>query len=286
MITRRFLHPYLKQISVIKRSQHIEAAKSKSEHYQVLEVPPNATLTEIREAYYRKVKICHPDINPSEEAKRQFTIVQEAYKILSNVDRRIGYDRSMPSSSNKRAEVKQEVETRDEQEARIAKKVEDTEVYHQTKKDINPSRSWSALDEWGSGGRCIRLDKEINRMSDTEKEEIVKASSIVKLGDVTEKFGLGEFFKKLDVGGPDGIRISAEKDGLIDAAKHARNYVGLAIVIFIVFFANQYTKYGLFNPSEWDPSQESMEASKKQSLSLKKLITSDYHLQFQANPKQ
>ena len=93
MITRRFLHPYLKQISVIKRSQHIEAAKSKSEHYQVLEVPPNATLTEIREAYYRKVKICHPDINPSEEAKRQFTIVQEAYKILSNVDRRIGYDR-------------------------------------------------------------------------------------------------------------------------------------------------------------------------------------------------
>lgn len=284
MITRRFLHPYLKQISVIKRSQHIEAAKSKSEHYQVLDVPPNATLTEIREAYYRKVKICHPDINPSEEAKRQFTIVQEAYKILSNVDRRIGYDRSMPSSSNKRDEVK--AETIDEQEARIAKKVEDTEVYHQTKKDLNPSRSWSALDEWGSGGRCIRLDKEINRMSDTEKEEIVKASSIVKLGDVTEKFGLGEFFKKLDVGGPDGIRISAEKDGLIDAAKHARNYVGLAIVIFIVFFANQYTKYGLFNPSEWDPSQESMEASQKQSLSLKKLITSDYHLQFQANPKQ
>ena len=61
----------------------------------------------------------------------------------------------MPSSSNKRDEV-QEAETRDEQEARIAKKVEDTEVYHQTKKDINPSRSWSALDEWGSGGRSIR----------------------------------------------------------------------------------------------------------------------------------
>ena len=73
----------------------------------------------------------------------------------------------MPSSSNKRDEVK--AETIDEQEARIAKKVEDTEVYHQTKKDINPNRTWSALDEWGSGGRCIRLDKEINRMSDTGK---------------------------------------------------------------------------------------------------------------------
>jgi len=270
MITRRFLHPYLKQISVIKRSQHIEAAKSKSEHYQVLDVPPNATLTEIREAYYRKVKICHPDINPCEEAKRQFTIVQEAYKILSNVDRRIGYDRSMPSSSNKRAEVK--AETIDEQEARIAKKVEDVEVYHQTKKDINPSRSWSAQDEWGAGGRCIRLNKETNRMSDEEKEEIVKASSVVKFGEVTEKFGLGEFFKKLDVGGPDGIRTSAERDGLIDAAKHARNYVGFAIVIFIVFFANNYTKYGLFSPSEWDPSQESMEKNQKQTLSLKKLF--------------
>lgn len=264
MMSRRFLHPYLKQISVIKRSQHIEAAKSKSEHYQVLDVPPNATLTEIREAYYRKVKICHPDINPSEEAKRQFTIVQEAYKILSNVDRRIGYDRSMPSSSNKRDEVK--AETIDEQEARIAKKVEDTEVYHQTKKDINPSRTWSAQDEWGAGGRCLRLNKETNRMSDKEKEEILKASSIVKLGDVTEKFGLGEFFKKLDVGGPDGIRTSAEKDGLIDAAKHARNYVGLAIVISIVFLTNHYAKYGIFDPSEWDPNQES------KSFSLKKII--------------
>ena len=101
----------------------------------------------------------------------------------------------------------------------------------------------------------------------------MKASSIIKLGDVTEKFGLGEFFKKLDVGGPDGIRISAEKDGLIDAAKYARNYVGLAIVIFIVFFANQYTKYGLFNPSEWDPSQESMESYEKQTLSIRKLFT-------------
>ena len=176
----------------------------------------------------------------------------------------------MPSSSNKRAEVK--AETIDEQEARVAKKVEDVEVYHQTKKDINPSRSWSALDEWGAGGRCIRLNKEINRMSDKEKEEKIKASGIVKLGDVTEKLGLGEFFKKLDVGGPDGIRTS-ERDGLIDAAKHARNYAGLAIVIFLVFFTNQYTKYGLFNPSEWDPSQESMESYQKQTLSLKKLIT-------------
>jgi len=281
MITRRFLHPYLKQISVIKRSQHIEAAKSKSEHYQVLDVPPIATLTEIREAYYRKMKHCHPDINPSEEAKRQFTIVQEAYKILSNVDRRIGYDRSMPSSSNKRAEVK--AETIDEQEARIAKKVEDVEVYHQTKKDINPSRSWSAEDEWGAGGRCIRLNKEINRMSDKEKEEAEQASSIVKLGVVTEKFGLGEFFKKLDLGGPDGIRTfsapnsdgirTLERDGLIDAAKHARNYVGLAIVIFIAFFINHNTKYGLYDPSEWDPSQESMESNQKRTLSLNKLFT-------------
>ena len=205
----------------------------------------------------------------------------------------------MPSSSNKRA-PEGKAETIDEQEARIAKKVEDVEVYHQTKKDINPSRSWSAEDEWGAGGRCIRLNKEINRMSDKEKEEAEQASSIVKLGVVTEKFGLGEFFKKLDLGGPDGIRTfsggpggirtfsggsdgisplekdgirTLEKDGLIDAAKHARNYVGLAIVLFIVFTTNHYTKYGLYDPSEWDPSQESMESNQKRTLSLNKLFT-------------
>ena len=137
---------------------------------------------------------------------------------------------------------------------------------------INPSRFWSAIDEWGTGGRCIRLDKRMNRMSEEEKEEIIKASSLVKLGEVTDKLGLNEYFKKLDIGGPDGIRTGPGKDGLIDAAKYARNYVGLAIVLFIVFWANHYKQYGIFDPSEWDPSQESMESYKKRTIHLKNII--------------
>ena len=50
-------------------------------------------------------------------------------------------------------------ETKAEQEARVAKKTEDNEVYHQTRHEIKPDRRWSAEDEWGSGARCIRLNK-------------------------------------------------------------------------------------------------------------------------------
>merc|ERR1711974_328080 len=129
-ISRKFLQPCLNTIRVAIRARHAEAVKSKVEYYQVLEIPPNATLTEVREAYYRKVKDCHPDINPSEEAKKQFASVQEAYKTLSNVDRRIGYDRSVES------DVTSKSATKEEQEARVAKKVEDLEVYYTTRKEI------------------------------------------------------------------------------------------------------------------------------------------------------
>ena len=59
---------------------HKKSALSKSDYYQILGVSPNATLTEVREAYFRKVKIYHPDINPTPEAKILFEQVQEAYK--------------------------------------------------------------------------------------------------------------------------------------------------------------------------------------------------------------
>ena len=65
-----------------RMSTFAEPKSSKREHYETLGVPPNATLTEIREAYFRQVKILHPDVNTTPEAKIKFAIVQEAYKIL------------------------------------------------------------------------------------------------------------------------------------------------------------------------------------------------------------
>jgi restriction system protein len=62
--------------------------------YQVLNVPEEATLEEIRAAYRRLSKRLHPDQDGSEALFRR---VQEAYEVLSDRQRRAEYDRSLRS---------------------------------------------------------------------------------------------------------------------------------------------------------------------------------------------
>lgn len=241
-ISRKFLQPCLNTFRVAIRSNHAVATKSKVEYYQALEIPPNATLTEVREAYFRKVKDCHPDINPSEEAKKQFASVQEAYKTLSNVDKRIGYDRTIVNSKSASVKSKEgfEVppETKEEQEARVAKKVEDQEVYYTTKKEISSTRlgstarSWTTRDEWGSGARTIKLNKIENRMTVAEAEAIFKATSLYKTDEKLQPYVMKvkEYIQnKYEFGGPKDD--TEDKETISDLKKHFWKYGAVMALI-------------------------------------------------------
>ena len=65
---------------------------SKPSHYETLKIKPAATSTEIKDAYIRGCKECHPDVSKSPEASEKFREIREAYQILSNPDKRIAYD--------------------------------------------------------------------------------------------------------------------------------------------------------------------------------------------------
>jgi len=62
-------------------------------YYWILEVPASATQIQIRRAYLKLARKYHPDLNPANRlAEEKFKELQEAYKVLSDPDRRSQYD--------------------------------------------------------------------------------------------------------------------------------------------------------------------------------------------------
>ncbi|MEM1446309.1 MAG: DnaJ domain-containing protein [Planctomycetota bacterium] len=51
-------------------------------HFAVLELEPGADTTQVRDAYRRLVRTCHPDVTDSDEAREQFLKIQQAYDAI------------------------------------------------------------------------------------------------------------------------------------------------------------------------------------------------------------
>lgn len=63
------------------------------DYYKILEVPPSATLSEIKKSFRRLAQQYHPDKNAgSNIADAHFREIQEAYKILSDPKQREAYN--------------------------------------------------------------------------------------------------------------------------------------------------------------------------------------------------
>lgn len=66
------------------QSDPITGKKNLKQCYQVLGLPEDATLDEIKSKYRELAKKCHPDINPNnKEANELFIQLQEAYEVLT-----------------------------------------------------------------------------------------------------------------------------------------------------------------------------------------------------------
>jgi DnaJ-class molecular chaperone len=69
-------------------------------HYEVLGVDQNATVTEIKKAYRKKSFALHPDRNQAVTASQEFKHIQDAYECLSDAIKRNTYNQSLLYSGN------------------------------------------------------------------------------------------------------------------------------------------------------------------------------------------
>ncbi|MDZ7960782.1 MAG: DnaJ domain-containing protein [Aulosira sp. DedQUE10] len=70
-------------------------------HYQILKVSPNASQTEIKQAYRRLVKLFHPDSNQETADKEQIIRINAAYEVLGDSQTRLNYDQELKNTSDK-----------------------------------------------------------------------------------------------------------------------------------------------------------------------------------------
>ena len=64
------------------------------DYYEVLAVPKNADVKEIKKAYRRLARKHHPDLHPNDDnAKKKFQQINEAHTVLSDPEKRAKYDK-------------------------------------------------------------------------------------------------------------------------------------------------------------------------------------------------
>lgn len=64
-----------------------------STYYDILEIPRNSSLDDIKRAYRKLAIKYHPKNNPNDEAaNKKFLQINEAYNALSSQDKRESYD--------------------------------------------------------------------------------------------------------------------------------------------------------------------------------------------------
>lgn len=61
-------------------------------YYRILGVDQSATVDSLKKAFRAKAQALHPDKNRSEQATRQFQLLNKAYQVLSNPKTRAEYD--------------------------------------------------------------------------------------------------------------------------------------------------------------------------------------------------
>ena len=76
-------------------------------YYEVLGIAQSSTAQEIKKSFRRRAKEIHPDVRPEDEGRSvdEMRLLLAAYEVLSDMEKRDEYDRSLASFLRARAQL-------------------------------------------------------------------------------------------------------------------------------------------------------------------------------------
>ncbi|KTD46678.1 DNA-binding protein DnaJ [Legionella rubrilucens] len=93
-----------------------ERIKAATNFYEVLGVPPNASLEDINKAYKKAALLTHPDKYKEPDAEEVFKKLGEAYSVLKDAEKRHQYDLSSSDPAPDKKENKSEDKDQDKKD--------------------------------------------------------------------------------------------------------------------------------------------------------------------------
>ena len=90
------------------------------DYYVILEVPPTATLAEVKRSYRRLVRKYHPDLN-KQALDEHIKLLNEAYAVLRDPAKRAKYD-ALRAEEERRKRVQEGLRRKQEERAAAQKK--------------------------------------------------------------------------------------------------------------------------------------------------------------------
>jgi len=167
--------------------------------YEILGIDKSASETEIKKAYRVRALQCHPDKNPSEEAKVNFQKLVTAYNILKDPESRKlydesgfiegeGFDRAADFFRTKFGRIsEQDIFDFEKKYKKSIEEIEDVKTYYlQNNGDISKLLEWIPLSEPDEVERFIAIADNLIRTKELP-ETAAHKSSIPKLRKNAEK---------------------------------------------------------------------------------------------------
>lgn len=143
----------------------------KRDYYQLLGIFRDASLEEIKRAYFDAAQRLHPDKNVAAGETEIFLEVQQAYEVLSNPKRRSLYDATLPPEIEANRDVKHE--THFSRTSLV--KIDEPQLLY-TLLEISPREANSKTAATPPLNLCLVVDKSTSMQG--EKMDMVKATAV------------------------------------------------------------------------------------------------------------